>query len=336
MAQIRLTNWRRRTRRIALATGFALGGMAMTTVGLAYYVVRVLTDPRRPGLQDDYVMTPFETGVEHEEVRFASRSADHEITGWWFKRPETHAVVVGCTGYRGSKSELIGIATALWRAGFNVLLFDYHGHGAGRGVPVTLAYREMDDFLSALDYAEQRVPDARIGVIGYSMGAAIAIMGSARRTEVRAVVADSPFATHTDVVSHNVSRVIRISGRPIASLADFFLARRAGYRGGDVAPERDAAALAPRPLLIIHGTQDRMIPASHSKRIFDAAGEPKELWLGEGADHCGTYFLNRREYCRRVVAFFDEHLRSVAPANPTQRALEVHVKIPRWDPTRGA
>src|SRR5579859_521473 len=307
--------WKPRVRTVAVGAGLAAGGMLMSTVGIAYYVVRVLTDPRRSSAQDDYVMTPFETGAEHEEVLFPSRNGAHTIHGWWFIRPETNRVIIGCTGYRGSKSELIGISTALWRAGFNVLLFDYHGHGAGRGASVTLAYREVGDFLTALDYAEQRIPGARIGVIGYSMGAAVAIMGSARRPEVRAVIADSPFATHADVVSHNVTRVIRVSGRPITTVADFFLKRRAGYRAGDVTPVRDAAALAPRPLLVIHGTQDHMIPVSHGKRVYEAAGEPKELWLGEGADHCGTYFLDRQTYCRRVVTFFNRYLGDAAPVS---------------------
>jgi uncharacterized protein len=325
----RLLGWKAHMRGIAIGAGLVAGGMLMSTVGIAYYVARVLTDPRRPGPQDDYVMTPFETGAEHEELTFPSRDGDHDIHGWWFTRPETNRVVIGCTGYRGSKAELVGISTALWRAGFNVLLFDYHGHGAGRGAPVTLAYRELGDFFSALDYAGQRVPDARIGVIGYSMGAAIAIMGSARRPEVRAVIADSPFATHAEVVSHNVSRVIRVSGRTITTLSDFFLERRAGYRGGDVSPVRDAPFLAPRPLLVIHGTQDHMIPVSHGIRVYEAAGDPKELWLGEGADHCGTYFLDRQAYCRRIVTFFDHYLSDVPLASAAALDTPEHIPAPR-------
>jgi fermentation-respiration switch protein FrsA (DUF1100 family) len=300
-------------RRAAAGAGLLAGGLLLSTVGLAYFVARVLTDPRRPGPQDDYVMTPFETGAQHEEVVFPAATGDHQIHGWWFPRPSTTRVIIGCTGYRGSKAELIGISTALWRAGFNVLLFDYHGHGAGRGVPVTLGYRELHDFYSALDYALRRVPGARIGVIGYSMGASIAIMGSARRPEVRAVVADSPFATHAEVVSHNVARVIHVSGRPVAALADVFLAWLAGYRSRDVEPVRDVRALAPRPLLLIHGTADQMIPLAHSQRVFAAAGEPKELWLGEGADHCGTYFLDRSAYCERVIGFFERALDADLP-----------------------
>ena len=306
--------WRRHARRALATVGMLGGGVVLGGVGLAYYVARVLTDPRRPGPLDGYTVTPFETGVEFEEVAFAPARGDHILRGWWFPRPETSQVVVACHGYRGSKSELIGICSALWRAGFNVLTFDFHGHGEAVGAPVTLGYREVQDLLGALDCARTRIPDAALGVIGFSMGASVAIIGSARRPDVRCVVADSPFATHASVVAHNVSRVVRVDGRPIVTLADVFIARRAGYRSRDVEPVREVAQIAPRPLLLIHGGADATIPVSHIYRVYAAAGEPKELWVVEGAAHCGAYFADRQAYCRRVAGFFAGHLNAGATA----------------------
>ena len=155
------SGWRRVARRTAAATGAVTGGALLSTLGIAYYVARVLTDPKRPSTMDTYTMTPFETGADFEQVSFPQVRGGQLLHGWWFPRPETRRVIVGCHGYRSSKSELIGIATALWRAGFNVLLFDYHGHGAAIGSPVTLGYREVNDVFAALDYAERRVPTPR-------------------------------------------------------------------------------------------------------------------------------------------------------------------------------
>jgi fermentation-respiration switch protein FrsA (DUF1100 family) len=304
-------DWKRQARRAAAAAGMLAGGTALTTVGLGYYVAHVLTAPKRPSPMDDYVMTPFEMGADVEEISFVPARGDYILHGWWFHRPATRRVIVGCHGYRGSKSELIGIATLLWRAGFNVLLFDYHGHGADIGAPVTLGYREVQDFFGALDYVERRVPGAAVGVIGFSMGASIAIIGSARRPDVRCVVADSPFTSHHDVVLHNIQRVTHVSGHLIARVADAFIFRRAGYRARDVAPVREVAAIAPRPLLVIHGTADTTIPVAQAYAVYEAAREPKELWLGEGAGHCGTYFLDRPGYSERVTTFFARYLADV-------------------------
>jgi fermentation-respiration switch protein FrsA (DUF1100 family) len=291
-----------------MAAGVGAAALASVSAGMGYYVARKLTEPIAPSYMDDFTMTPFETGIAWKDVRIPTANEERPLVGWWFPRPETDRVIIGCAGYRGSKSDLIGIGSALWRAGFNVLLFDYHGHGAGRGAPITLAYRELHDFYAALDFAKQRMPHARIGVLGFSMGGAIAILGAATRPEVRAVVADSPFATHADVVSHNIQQVIHLPGQPFAAISDYFLERSAGYRGRDVAPLRVVDKLAGRPLLLIHGIDDTMIPVSHAHRLYAAAHEPKELWLAPGANHCGAYFLDRPAYCQRVTSFFTQAL----------------------------
>ena len=183
MEQLIRNHWSS-ARHVAAAMGMLAGGLALGTVGAGYYAVRALTAPNKPRPDQEFTLTPFETGATFEDVQFPTEGSGHLISGWWLMRPETSRVIIGCTGYRARKSDLIGISSALWRAGFNVLLFDYRGHGDALGQPVTLAHREMSDFFGALDYVRQRLPDAQIGVLGYSMGASIAIMGAARRQSV--------------------------------------------------------------------------------------------------------------------------------------------------------
>jgi len=308
--------WRRHMRRTAAGMGALAGGALLGGAGIGYYIANEITKPARRTPSDDYVISPYETGADYEDVAFPAARGDHLIRGWWMPRPETDRVIVGCTGYRGSRWFLIGIGTALWRAGFNVLLFDYYGHGADRGGRrISLGYHELGDLLSALDYAERRIPNARVGVIGYSMGASVGILGTARRPEVRALVADSPFAAHADVVAYNVERALRLPIGPLlVPVADLFLSLLAGYHHADVQPIRGVAAIAPRPLLLIAGADDEMVPIEHAYRLFEAAGDPKELWIAEGAAHCGTYFLDRPAYTERVVGFFERALGArVAP-----------------------
>jgi fermentation-respiration switch protein FrsA (DUF1100 family) len=259
-------------------------------------------------LRDTYTFTPFEFDVPFEPVAFPPARGTHLVHGWFLAREESRRVIILCTGYRAHKADLLGIGLYLWRVGNNILLFDYHGHGQGWGVPVTLGFREMNDFLGALDYVQQRMPGAIIGVLGYSMGAAVAIMGAARRPEICAVVADSPFATHWGLVAQHVRRVARVPAAPFVFLADRLMAWRAGYRFREVEPLRDVARIAPRPLFLIHGLEDQTISPLDSQLLFKAAGEPKELWLVEGMDHCCAYFKDRSAYCRRVASFFAGHL----------------------------
>lgn len=324
------TSWLRRrvsVRRAAALAGAAAGITLAAGAGVGAFVAHTLTAPKRPTAMDPYFITPFETGADFEPVQFPGPDGEYELRGWWLLRPETDRVIVACHGYRGSKSELIGIATAMWRAGYNVLMFDFRGHGEAIGAPVTLGYHEVRDFHAAMDYVARRVPAAQIGVMGFSMGATVAILGSADRPEVRAVMADSPFTTHTDVVAHNVGKTLHLPGRPFALIADVFLGLNAGYHGADVAPLRRVAELAPRPLLLIHGTADEVIPVEQSRRIFAAACEPKELWLGEGAPHCGTYFLDRPYFCRRVAEFFDRAFEHEREAGAVPGGVVEHVTL---------
>jgi fermentation-respiration switch protein FrsA (DUF1100 family) len=307
--------WRRRA---LMGTGLVMGGALAGTAAAATYVVSALTRPGHATPSDDFTFSPFELGIPFEDVTFMPEAGDHYVRGWWLPRQETRRVIIACTGYRAKRSDLLGISSALWHAGNNVLLFDFHGHGAGLGAPVTLAYRELNDFLGALDYVLRRVPGAAVGVIGYSMGAAVAIRGTARRPEVRALVADSSFATHEGEVRFVIGRAMRMppgAARVVAQAAEPLLRWRAGYRHADVEPLRDIAGVAPRPLLLIHATADERIPVEDAYRLFEAAGEPKALWVDDGASHCGVYFVDRARYCERVVAFFHEHLAALPRAD---------------------
>lgn len=298
--------WHARARRALTGAGILAGGAVAGALGAGYYVAAAVTRPGRFTPREEYTFTPFELGVPFEDITFPPEHGDHYVRGWWLPRPETARVIIVCTGYRAKRSDMLGISSALWRAGNNVLLFDFYGHGAHIGAPVTLGYRELNDFLGALDYALRRVRGARVAVVGFSMGAAVGIMGTARRPEVRALVADSSFATHADEVRYAVSqtwRMPRACARLIALLADPFIFWRAGYHHHDVAPLAEVAAIAPRPVLFIHSSTDETIDPSDARLLYAAAGEPKQLWLDDATSHCGVYFIDRPRYCERVSGF---------------------------------
>jgi fermentation-respiration switch protein FrsA (DUF1100 family) len=295
--------------------------------GVAWYLVETLIRPKKTNPFGHYGISPFELGLPVEQVTFAPRKGRHLMSGWYLAAPGATATILVCPGYRTRKTQVIPAVRFLWRAGFNVLAFDYYGHGAIGGVPVTLGYREREDFLGALAYAQTRAPYTRIGVLAYSMGAAIALLCSADHPEIEAVVADSAFATHTSAVSYNLRRVLHVPAAPFLWLADLLLHLRAGYRFHQVEPLRAIARISPRPLLLIHGWRDRMVDPQDALRLYRAAKAPKHLWMVPDADHCGAYFEDRTAYINRVVTFFHTHLifqRSASWENPSLQKLLPH------------
>jgi fermentation-respiration switch protein FrsA (DUF1100 family) len=285
-------------------------GILSVILAVGLYIVEVLTRPnKKRGFYDEYTFTPFELGLPAEVVTFPSAEGDHLVGGWFLPNEGATTTILVCPGFRTRKSDILGISAHLWKAGHNVLIFEYYGHGTTAGTPVTLGYREIHDFLGAVAYAKERAPQTRLGVIGYSMGASIAIMCSARSPEIEAVISDSAFASHWGVVDYNLRRAYLWPSSLFVWIADQLMGWRAGYHFKEVEPLRDIERIAPRPILLIQGGKDSIIDPHDATLLYNKAGEPKELWFMPDVDHCGAYFADRITYTQKVLAFFDQHLK---------------------------
>jgi fermentation-respiration switch protein FrsA (DUF1100 family) len=308
-------------------------GIAGAIVGVGLHIVNVLTRPKRLATFALFTFSPFELDLPAEEVTFESLCGKHLVNGWYIPCSGATSTIILSPGYRRAMSDLLGICASLWKEGHNVLAFEYYGHGTVVGEPVTLGYREINDFLGAVAYVRMRDPLARIGALGYSMGAAVTIMGSARTLEVEAVIADSAFATHRRVIEYAVRRTTHLPFVLFEWVTDALLAWRAGYRFHQVEPLPDIGRLAPRPILLIHGLKDSVVDPRDAPLLYNAASEPKELWLLPNAEHCGSYFEDRLAYTRKVCAFFDLHLRK-APFNAFEYNQQMSGQTPDVDADR--
>lgn len=282
-----------------LALGTPVAGVSLATLA-AWVTARRIT---APGPRERKFVTPWELGIPHEEVSFRTEDG-LLLRGWWLPAPEAKRTAIALHGHRGARHHCVGVAAALWRRGANVLLFDHRGRGSSEGELVSLGHFETIDALAAIGYALSRAPRVPLGLIGYSMGAAVAVMAAARDERVGAVVADSPFASERKMVRLLLRKRIGPLHRPIAALTECLLP----YDPGVVAPLREVTKIAPRACLFIHGMLDRTCDPRGSVRLYEAAGDPKELWLLEEEGHCDAYFANREAYCERVGAFFKKHL----------------------------
>jgi fermentation-respiration switch protein FrsA (DUF1100 family) len=296
--------------------GGSVGALGVLfAVGL--YIVETLTRPKRStNMFDLYTFSPFEFNLPGEEVAFPPLYGEHLVSGWYVPHAQATSTIIICPGYRGKRSDVLGMCSHLWNAGHNVLVFEYYGHGSIVGTPVTLGYREINDFLGAVAYAKERAPQTRLGALGYSMGGSVAIMAAARSSEIEALVADSAFATHKSAVEYAVRRTLHMPFAIFDWATDLLLWLRAGYHFHQVEPLRDINRIAPRPVFLIHGMKDSIVDPKDAPRLYAAASDPKELWLLPDVDHCGAYFADRVAYTRKVVDFFDLYLRKLQP--PTQ------------------
>jgi fermentation-respiration switch protein FrsA (DUF1100 family) len=129
--------------------------------------------------------------------------------------------------------------------------------------------------------------------------------------------APGPSVTAMDSGSPSVGRTSPLT-RLVLWLVERRLARQFGFRFDDVHPLRDVPRLVPRPLLLVHGEADPVVPLDHGRRLAAAAraaGVPVETWFLPGVGHCGAYFADRAHYCRRAAEFFRRHVQARAGAS---------------------
>jgi pimeloyl-ACP methyl ester carboxylesterase len=292
-------------RRLLNIAGWVAAGAGLGASAIAGYTAWTLNGPKRPW--PAYTFTPFEIGAPAEDLAFTADDGV-PLAGWWLDRPESPTVVICCHGHRGNKSDLLGIGPGLWRAGHSVVLFDFRGCGDSGDGAQSLAHHEQRDLTAAVDLVRRRRPNARIAVVAFSMGASTAIMTAAEDPRIEALVLDSPFATMSDVIAAGYRRY-RLPGGPILALADLVNRVGYGYRFAQVRPLDAIAAIAPRPILLLHGTDDRVIPYAHALQLVAAAEPgPIELVTYRGVDHCGGYFEDRPAYIARVGDFITRSL----------------------------
>jgi pimeloyl-ACP methyl ester carboxylesterase len=171
-----------------------------------------------------------------------------------------------------------------------VVAFDFRGHGRSGGQS-TLGDKEIKDVDVAVRYARE-LGYARVVTVGFSMGASVALRHAGLLGGVDAVVSVSGpgrwYFRGTPAMRKVHWAVERPLGRLIARA--FLHTRISGGRWDPVpVPPADAAArIAPTPLLIVHGDRDEYFPVDHAEQLFEAAGQPKELWIVPGYGHAET------------------------------------------------
>ncbi len=263
--------------------------------------------PLKPPLLDDFSFTPFEFQADYEETELVT--ADGVSFGaWYFRQPGSPQTVIVSGGHKGQRQNLLGIAVSLWRKGFNVIVYSYRGMLGSDRAPVTFGIKEVLELQAVIAFARKRIPNTRIGLLGYSMGAVVSLLGAAGEPGVEALVLDSAFSDLRPLLAENVRRAIKLPGTPFVWLAGLMLRWRSGCRLADCSPIAVLSSLEPRPLFFIHGGADEITSVNHSRRLYDAYRGPREIWIVQGAPHAAAYYADRPLYVERVAGFFARHL----------------------------
>ena len=267
--------------------------------GLLWFSHRQALDylhPRRLPPADGTTLR--ERGIPYQEIELTT--SDGIRLDAWYTPSKNGALILVAHGYGDRRPEEFYALFA--EHGYGVLAWDFRGHGASDGEMVTLGYYEVKDVEAALAYALAQPGVDHIGGWGGSMGAVTMIRATARNPEIEALVADSPFTTLEDELD------LRVPFPLLNPLIRFFAERETGLRLNMVNALEDIPRISPRPVFLIQGLGDTMVPVNSARRLYDAAREPRQLWMESGVPHLNMYSYYETRYTKRVIKFFDQYL----------------------------
>lgn len=234
-------------------------------------------------LERSFLYRPSSAKLTAESWRLPAEAAklstpDGEtLDAWWVPNPKGRGpAVLLLPGRRGFRSRHVPNVRVLWEAGASVLVLQYRGFGDSTGSPSEEGV--ITDGTTAFDWLRNHVGDKPIVVLGRSLGAAVATQVALRR-DVAGLVLESAFTSVRDMAR----KMVDIPGIEYIVATDF--------------DNVEALRQTNVPLVIIHGTDDTLIPIEMGYALFQAAGaKQKRFYEVRGASHWNTHYLAGNVY----------------------------------------
>ena len=300
---------------LALATVLT---MSYAAVGI-YIATQVEVMPRMP-----LTTTPASFGLQYKDVTFPSRGDGLQLKSWFIPgvlpngqltSQRTIIVLHGNVTNRADPGPgILRFSSEMAHRGFAILAFDFRGAGESADAPRSIGYLEQHDVLGAVDflrsgtlpYPELGRPHAIAGW-GLSMGGAALILAASQEPAIQAIVSDCAFAEVLPILEREIPKGGHL---PAAFTPGGLVAYQALY-GVNFYNDRPVdviASIAPRPILLIHGSLDEYTAPSNMVTLAAVARSAPnanvQTWLVSGAKHARSYNVEGKVYVDRLIAFY--------------------------------
>ncbi len=280
-----------------------VGGVLLRTRSEAYNLLHAPVSTRN--LPDD---TPADFHLDYEDITVTNPDG-MDLHGW-FIPGENDAVIIMQHGYKSTRSELLNEAEMMHRHGYNVMVTSIRAHDESEGELITLGVYEVQDMEAWYQYLLTRdeINPERIGILGNSYGGMLSIQYAAQNEKIKAVVANCAFSSMKNTVSTSVTHFTGLPEYPFVPLIVYWAEQGTGVKIEEIDATEWIPLISPRPVFLMQGGKDTVISADSGQRLYDAAGEPKELWFDPKLGHVEFDTDRAQEYEERVSAFFDQYL----------------------------
>ncbi|MBD8880608.1 alpha/beta fold hydrolase [Rhodanobacter sp. 7MK24] len=234
-------------------------------------------------------------------------SASGALLHGWFAPGSGKGAVLLLHGVRANRLSMLDRARFLHDAGYSVMLVDFQASGESSGSGITFGYLESRDAAAALAELKRLAPGERVGIVGTSMGGA-AILLADPPLDANAIVLEQVYPTLSQALDDRLELHAGVVGRWLAPLLAVTVKPRLGVTMEQMRPI-DRISQIRVPKLLIVGDADQHTRLAESMAMYQAAAEPKALWVVRGAAHVDLCKYGGMEYRARLLAFLDHWLR---------------------------
>lgn len=243
--------------------------------------------------------------IPYEKVEFLSRDGVL-LRGWWlpaFGSSKCMIVAHGGLKHRADPAiRTIQLAEDLVERGFNVLMFDFRGHGDSEGKWKTIGLEEAQDLRAAFNWTinQKSIGPGDIAILGFFMGAGAALLAAAQDKRISVIISDSCWANFSDIMR------IRWSWRSfLRSISNLLLQILLGKMKA-IDPIEIVGSVSAR-IFFIHGRKDATVPCGDSVRLYEASRNPgNQLQVVDDVLHVEAYRTHPKDYIDQVVSFLEK------------------------------
>lgn len=213
-------------------------------------------------------------------------------------------------GFRNTGSDMGKLAKFYYDQGFHILLPDARGHGDSEGDYIGYGWHDRLDIVDWTKLMIDKYGSENILLHGNSMGAATVLMTSGEKlpNEVKGIIADSGYSSVKGELAHQLKYIYKLPSFPLLDVTSVITKVRAGYTFEE-ASAIDQVKKNTRPLFIIHGDADDLVPTEMAHEIYEAAGGYKELWIVPDAGHTKAFDNVTKAFEQRVQDFINKALK---------------------------